>query len=598
MNSAFAEGMNMRVAAFRIRNFRSIVDTGWVNLSRDGITALVGQNEAGKTSVLEAIFAFENPQITQDDQRSDDSVPEVGLSFELHALPTKLMPYELPADLDKQVKARGMRINLLRTWDAELNSNNPMLDPEQGLSDLFPEEVSEKQGEIYTDPLSARQFAGELWNHTPVFTLFSENDSLLPSHIDLGDLRGGSTSVEGMQAVKNFIAVTGLRVEDLGTPKKQRPEERRLREASKLITDDFQSFWEQTVGRQSKVSFECVLKHHDQDSDKPGQPYLEFLVNDNRERLHLKQRSKGLQWFLSFYLQMQASAKENSDSASLTLFLIDEPGGSLHAKAQGNVLRVLEDLRKDIQVVYTTHSPFLINIEELGRLLVAERSDDEDESSPTIVRDVHRFSGDNEAALFPIYAAIGADLSHQRLASRTDNVLLEEMSAYHYLRAFLSLVNEKATVNLIPGSGATTTAPLFANLFTGWGLQFIVFVDNDREGIRITRKIRSHLYVGRDDDAKNDLKTLPVGTTIEDVLTPDDFKRWVLQDPAVEYDVSNGEYVKASKKSKGLLAAEFSQLVANGDITASQLSRDSMENIQVVVKTITAALKSRKSRRD
>ena len=58
---------------------------------------------------------------------------------------------------------------------------------------------------------------------------------------------------------------------------------------------------------------------------------------------------------------------------------------------------------------------------ELGRLLIAESSDDEDED-----------------ALFPLYAAIGADLSRQRLAAKTGNVPLEEMSAYHYLRAFWS----------------------------------------------------------------------------------------------------------------------------------------------------------------
>ena len=42
----------MKLVAFRIRNFRSIVDTGWQNISPDNITCLIGQNESGKTSVL------------------------------------------------------------------------------------------------------------------------------------------------------------------------------------------------------------------------------------------------------------------------------------------------------------------------------------------------------------------------------------------------------------------------------------------------------------------------------------------------------------------------------------------------------------------
>jgi AAA15 family ATPase/GTPase len=55
----------MRLIAFRIRNFRSIVDTEWQNLSPDNITCLIGQNESGKTSVLEAL-GFHSGIISED----------------------------------------------------------------------------------------------------------------------------------------------------------------------------------------------------------------------------------------------------------------------------------------------------------------------------------------------------------------------------------------------------------------------------------------------------------------------------------------------------------------------------------------------------
>ncbi len=138
----------MRVAAFRIKNFRSIVDTGWVDLSPDGITALVGQNEAGKTSVLRAIEAFKGGSITPDDQRSDDTLPEVYLSFELEAPPSTMFKnLELPGDLDREVKEWGMRVKLLRLWNAQLEAIDPMLDPEQGLAELLPEEDADEVSE-------------------------------------------------------------------------------------------------------------------------------------------------------------------------------------------------------------------------------------------------------------------------------------------------------------------------------------------------------------------------------------------------------------------------------------------------------------------
>ncbi len=67
----------MRLAEFYIRNFRSIVDTGWNSLSSDNITSLIGQNESGKTSVLEALYSFYDGTISEDILRSDMSMPEV-----------------------------------------------------------------------------------------------------------------------------------------------------------------------------------------------------------------------------------------------------------------------------------------------------------------------------------------------------------------------------------------------------------------------------------------------------------------------------------------------------------------------------------------
>jgi predicted ATP-dependent endonuclease of OLD family len=73
----------MKLIAFRIRNFRSIVDTGWQNLSPDNITCLIGQNESGKTSVLEGLRVFYSGIISEDVLRSDLSLPEVSCRFSI-----------------------------------------------------------------------------------------------------------------------------------------------------------------------------------------------------------------------------------------------------------------------------------------------------------------------------------------------------------------------------------------------------------------------------------------------------------------------------------------------------------------------------------
>ena len=71
----------MQLVAFRVQNFRSIVDTGWHQLAHDNITSLIGQNESGKTSILEALKAFHDGNLIEDMLRSDLSLPNVTCQF-------------------------------------------------------------------------------------------------------------------------------------------------------------------------------------------------------------------------------------------------------------------------------------------------------------------------------------------------------------------------------------------------------------------------------------------------------------------------------------------------------------------------------------
>ena len=90
--------------AFRIINFRSIVDSGWVRFSTDGITVLVGQNESGKTSVLEALHcALNSDPITLDDMRIGKSGPVVHLKVQVSwAEIADVLQEESPSETDQR----------------------------------------------------------------------------------------------------------------------------------------------------------------------------------------------------------------------------------------------------------------------------------------------------------------------------------------------------------------------------------------------------------------------------------------------------------------------------------------------------------------
>ena len=88
----------MKLLSFRILNYRSIVDSGWCELSPDNITGIIGQNESGKTSVLEALKSFYSGEVSEEIIRSDLSNPLVSCCFTIdpslfeERLSEKLLP--------------------------------------------------------------------------------------------------------------------------------------------------------------------------------------------------------------------------------------------------------------------------------------------------------------------------------------------------------------------------------------------------------------------------------------------------------------------------------------------------------------------------
>ncbi|MDD5740187.1 MAG: AAA family ATPase, partial [Candidatus Peribacteraceae bacterium] len=66
----------MRLQSFRIRNYKSIQDSGYCRLpDTDNVLVLAGQNEYGKSSVLQALYDFERGEMREDAVCVTDSEP-------------------------------------------------------------------------------------------------------------------------------------------------------------------------------------------------------------------------------------------------------------------------------------------------------------------------------------------------------------------------------------------------------------------------------------------------------------------------------------------------------------------------------------------
>jgi ABC-type lipoprotein export system ATPase subunit len=614
----------MKITHYRITNFRSIVDTDWQRFSRDGVTVLVGQNESGKTSILDALATtFSTKSITADDLRSGAPLPQMQLKLQcpFEEIEPELTDYvseqvrllqtywtehggnatidfswydKTPATPDKSpfgcapklIDAEDLLANLSDATADEVAKTSPpasasVPDPNSpSVTDATPRTAKpETQAPKF---LTAASIGQALWRAAPEFILFSERSGTLPNEIEL-DEKGIPTG-NGAIAASNYLYAAQIDIA------KMLKSERRTREsfmvrANAKLTEAFNSFWSQTIGKDTKLSLTCDIQFRDAtDQARAGKPYLVFWISDRHTQLYPSQRSQGVRWFVSFFLQLKA-AKSNYDSA---LFLLDEPGANLHSKAQGDVLRLINALRHEIPIVYSTHSPHLVEYEHLHRIHAVQRVGD-DEDSPTTILDAHQLGAASSDTLSPILTAMGTDLASQQTIQRRDNVLLEEVSGFYYLSAFWKLTGEKQTAHFIASTGVNKL-PALANMFLGWGLDFITVVDDDNQGRGVYKELMRDLYGDDAEIANRFVIKLKGYEGIEDIFSTSDFKRHVLKDENANIQQKNSEFLKRAGRSKPILALEFKLAIDNGHIRFLDLDEVTQSAIKEAVSNIAGKL--------
>jgi predicted ATP-dependent endonuclease of OLD family len=772
----------MILKAFRIKNYRSIIDTGWNNLSLDNVTALIGQNESGKTSVLEALKSFYDGYISDDILRSDLSMPEVSCTFliekeeeypgedismpegvieriretgyltltrtwidlqnsklllngddiinlygafdnfwprleqetnDIHrkfsekskvlrdkadSLDQLLSKYKTSlevimrktGELDRQLRktsdnsrkeqlekeigliaAEVNRLeqqmektgNELKTIREELNNANQVLNISSSCVEfhdrvmaarekldyghremLNAEKKLENSGKpreqknaskkleqyknLYVqlmsnfynlrrdynlaqlelkfllegkDEFESKRFAEEEFTrldrmlsredaaqifveHIPHFELFEDFSSLLPNRIDLEDLFLEHINAEGYKAVKNFLVIAGLEPEFF-TQMNNRILKQKIENLNNELTIDFQDYWGQCIGKTNKIQIAFELEHYDfQNPVKKGKPYLEFWIKDEQERLYPKQRSRGVRWFLSFYLELKASARKHSGKNRI--LLIDEPALSLHARAQEDVLKVFEDIRDKLQVIYTTHSPHLIDLTKLFRVLAVQRSH-EVENGETIIFEPALLHTAAQDTLSPIYSLMGVRLSEHEFIRQRNNILVENATTYYYLSAMLPLAGLKSEVSFLPASGSQSIH-LLSNLMLGWGLEYHILLFDNAQDRSYTNELEKSLAVGREG---NGGKTLHIenAAMVEDLFSTLDFKNHIIKQ-RVGIPEKNSEYLIENNLSRVMLASSFAQLVKSEHLRFSDFDEETKSNFRKLAKNLNALL--------
>ncbi|MET3496873.1 AAA family ATPase [Variovorax boronicumulans] len=260
-------------------------------------------------------------------------------------------------------------------------------------------ELSDKQAQMLAE---LEDMALAIANDTPALAkarqwvleklprfIYVDEYPALPGRQNIADYlarKGWGQATPELQNFAKLCKVAGLdpqQLQDLLEKNDHATRNQLANRAGSVVTAEIRRLWKD---RELKVRFNL------------DGPSMETLVSDPNGayevEVNLDERSRGFQWFFSFYISFFADTKGAGDA----VLLLDEPGLHLHARSQADLLAHLEQDFGN-QILYTTHSPFMVPVHRLDAVRTASMS----EAAGTTVS--NKAQGDART-LYPLQAAI------------------------------------------------------------------------------------------------------------------------------------------------------------------------------------------------
>jgi len=530
----------MKLTKAQVYNFQSIRDSNEFVIN--DITCLVGKNEAGKTALLDALYRL-NPieqskntySVTDDYPRWD--VEDYRQKIEEGGSHSKVVEatYELnQADLnavselfgDTAIR-KGTSLNLFKGYDNErtfqLNVNLKSslrslinnFDIDSELSKNLKKKDSPKEIKALLDESSENNEYSELKNilnsiidnslehyiynnilseRVPKFLYFDQYYQMngLANIQNLKQRKESGQLKESDYPLLGLINLARLDLDDLLNPGRTQKLKNRLQGAGNHLTKKIVEYWSQNDHLQMQFDV------------RPGQPndpdgmqsgtniWAEVYDKKHWVSTLLGTRSRGFVWFFSF-LAWYSDLKKKHESLVL---LLDEPGLFLHAKAQEDLINYFEtDLKDDHQLIYTTHSPFMVDAQKFERVrIVEDQSLKADEVLPVeeqgtkVLTDVLEASDDS---LFPLQGALGYEI-HQTLFVGPNNLIVEGVSDLLILQTMngilesleMETLDEQWTITPVGGSDKVSTFVSLIGAKSGLNIATLIdFQKKDEQSI-------------------------------------------------------------------------------------------------------------------
>ncbi|WP_291380179.1 AAA family ATPase [Demequina sp.] len=515
----------MILAAARLRRYRSIEQTDEFSVESD-VTCLVGKNESGKTAVLQALLKSHSSdpavfddgldypsRLTKERQAADGPIEVSRLVYQLSDADCAAVEGALgPGSLrKKEVSVTTGYFYKSQTWSVDVDESAVVEHLTRGL-DLPPKPQQEATGaesvEALVEVLEALEGSNPTsdevletvrgWRASrptiraidlltpkrPEFVYFGQYDSM-PGEVNIRELialRDKDALTRGQRAFLALLRLSSVEPEDFLGPETEEHLVRSIENASNSISDEVFEYWSQND------QLEVQLRMSQEDAGPYPGPVVQVRVRNNRHRVSVPfdERSTGFVWFFSFLAYF---SQIESEATGPIVLLLDEPGLNLHARAQADLLRFIDErLAPSHQVIYTTHSPFMVQPRALQRVRVVQ----DDVAKGTMVSsDV--LKADNETA-FPLLAALGIDLT-QTLIVGPQVLLVEGPADVVFLNALSRALEDSGREGLDPRwaivpAGSISKLPAFLAVFGSRDTDVAVLADSSSSDLSIISKLK------------------------------------------------------------------------------------------------------------
>lgn len=271
-----------------------------------------------------------------------------------------------------------------------------------------------------------------------------------------------------------------------GSPSKT-PIDSVFQKLSNTTTREVLGSWQKIFQR--AISAKSITVEWNVDTENGNLPYASFFVSDGESRYAINERSLGFRWFFSFLLFTGFKQTKTRK----TIFIFDEPAANLHAKAQAELLTSFSRIASNgNRIIYSTHSHHMINPKWLGSAFIVENAaldyDKADnfglDTKPTrITATPYR----QFVAQFPTRSSYFQPVIEKleyvppEVIGSSPYLIVEGVSDYYALRIAKEVSDRRYKFNLVPGTGSGASGPLVSQLL-GQGMTFAILLDDDTEG--------------------------------------------------------------------------------------------------------------------